>query len=143
MLLKIKRIYFDKPNIDNEYVTYENQLQTRYIFGNDTLEQLFKTHEEDIIQMTEKYAIYYLNEYFNDENYSNNDLESFPVLKYLTGEWYLREVSFEDIDYLSIEMAFLGTDLGYKDDYLGIEVLFCYDENLKQFIFDGLNSEVI
>ena len=139
MLLKIKRIYLDNPNINNEYVTYENQLQPKCVFENDKLENLFKTHESDIIKMVEKEVL----EYLNDEDCCNDDEYMFPKRKYLTGEWYLREVSFEDIDYLSIQIAFLGTDLGYKNDYLGVEVLFYYDENLKQFIFDGLNTECI
>lgn len=139
MLLKIKHIYLDKPNINNEYVTYENQLQPRCVFENDKLKNLFKTHESHIVKTVEKEVL----EYLNDEDYCNDDEDMFPKRKYLTGEWYLREINFEDIDYLSIQMAFLGTDLGYKDDYLGIEVIFYYDENLKQFIFDGLNTECI
>lgn len=139
MLLKLKRIYLDKPNIDNEYVTYENQLQPKYIFKNDKFEKLYKIHKSDIMKMVEKEVL----EYLNDENCCNDDEDMFPKRKYLTGEWYLREISFEDIDYLSIQIAFLGTDLGYKDDYLGIEVLFYYDEDLKKFILDGLNTECI
>ena len=59
----------------------------------------------------------------------------------LTGEWYLREIDFANKDWLSILTAFVGIDLGYKDDYLGLEVVFYYDENSEKFVIDGVNSE--
>lgn len=61
----------------------------------------------------------------------------------MTGEWYLSEVNFEEDSFLSIQVAFLGIDLGYPDDYLGLDVVFEYDAENDQFILDGVNSSSI
>lgn len=134
--MEIKRIYLSKPNQNNEYVTYENQLQPRRTFDDSSLEKVFHARENELMKIVEKS----ITEYVNCEDLCNNDEGMFPKPKFMTGEWYVREVYFED-DYLSIDVAFLGTDLGYKDDYLGLEVVFHYDEKSGQFQVDGVNSE--
>ena len=108
--MEIKRIFLTKPNRNNEYCSFENQLQTRIVFKNNKFKTLFEANKKNII---------------------------------LTGEWYLSEINFEYIDFLSIRTAFIGIDLGYRDDYLGLEVTFCYDENLKTFLLTDVNSESI
>ena len=134
--MEIKRIYLPKSNQNNEYVTYENQLQPRRTFNDSSLEKVFYAHEDELMKIVEKS----ITEYVNCEDLCNNDEGMFPKPEFMTGEWYVREVYFED-DYLSIDVAFLGTDLGYKDDYLGLEVVFDYDEKSGQFQVDGVNSE--
>lgn len=44
------------------------------------------------------------------------------------------------MDYLSVNTTFVGTDLGYKDDYLGLEVHLYYDSKTAEFISDGIDS---
>lgn len=66
-----------------------------------------------------------------------------PRRSVLTGEWYLRSTYFEDLDFFGICTAFLGTDLDYKEDYLGLEVFLYYNKELECFVFDGINSESI
>lgn len=97
---------------------------------------MFYSHEGELMKIVETS----ITEYVNCEDLCNDDEGMFPKPKFMTGEWYVREVYFED-DYLSIDVAFLGTDLGYKDDYLGLEVVFDYDEKSGQFQVDGVNSE--
>jgi len=137
--MEIKRIFLTKPNINNKYCSFENQLQTRVIFGNNKLKMLFESNKKNIMETVEKEIKYYV----NCDNLCNDNENFFPKRCMLTGEWYLREINFEDIDFLSICTAFIGTDLGHKDDYLGLEVTFCYDENLKTFLLTGVNSESI
>lgn len=137
MELEICQIHLPNPNVENEYVYYENQLQPKVDFGNDELEALFKNHESEIMEIVEKE----IRDYVNDDDLCNDDEDMFPRRCDLTGEWYLRGINFEYLNFLSIQTAFLGTDLGYKDDYLGLEVIFYYDEELENFVFDGVNSE--
>lgn len=135
--MEIKRIFLTKPNTNNEYCSFENQLQTRVIFGSNKFKMLFEANKKNIMETVEREIKYYVNcDNLCNENY-------FPRPSMLTGEWYLSEINFEDIDFLSIRTAFIGIDLGYRDDYLGLEVTFCYNENLKSFLLTGVNSESI
>lgn len=137
-IMEIKRIYLPKPNLKNEHVTYEKQLQPRQIFGNSKLEGVFRKNEDRLMKIVEQSVL----EYVNCEELCCDDEGMFPRPKFMTGEWYVRDVYFQD-DYLSICTAFLGTDLGYKDDYLGLEVVFHYDEESEGFCVYGVNSESI
>ena len=135
--MKIKRIFLNKLNHNNEYPTFENQLQTKIEFGNNELKMLFQSHEQEIMKRVE----YEIESYINCDDLCNNIM--FPRRCMLTGEWYLREISFPDTNFLSIFTAFIGIDLGYKDDYLGLEVVFYYDVNLKTFVLSGVDSSSI
>lgn len=139
MSFEIKRIFLTKPNPNNEHSYYENQLQTRVVFGNPELEMLFKAQEDNIMEIVEKE----IKDYVNCDDLCNDEEDMFPRRCFLTGEWYLRAIDFEYIDFLSIQTAFLGTDLGYKDDYLGLEVCFSCEEDSGIFRFDGVNSEAL
>lgn len=139
MELELKKIFLPNPNINNEYVYYENQLQPRVIFGTDELEVLYKHHEKEIMAVAEKE----LREYVNCDDLCNDDEDMFPRRCELTGEWYICEIDFEETDFLSIRTAFLSTNDGRKEDYLGLEVCFFYDEESDKFEFDGINSECI
>lgn len=139
MSFEIKRIFLTKPNPNNERSYYENQLQTRVVFGNPELEMLFKAQEDNIMKIVEKE----IKDYVNCDDLCNDEEDMFPRRYFLTGEWYLREINFQDVDFLSIQTAFLGTDLGYKDDYLGLEVCFSYEEDSGIFRLDGVNSEAL
>ena len=68
-MLEIKRIYLTKPNPNNEYSCYENQLQTSVRFGNSELEMLFKTQQDNIMEIVEKEIRDYVNcdDLCNDE----------------------------------------------------------------------------
>ena len=83
-----------------------------------------------------------IRDYINNDDLCNDEEGMFPKRSMLSGEWYIRSVSFED-DILSIETALLGTDLGYPDDYLGLELIFIYDDESKEFDFDGINSSAL
>lgn len=139
MSLELKRIYFENPNTNNDYVDYENQLQPRRVFENPELEKLFSKHETELMSIAEKEMM----EYLNDDDVCNDADDSFPQKKYITGEWYVSEICFEEEDYLSIETAFIGTDTGEKSDYFSIEVGFSFDEESCEFEFDGLNVEAL
>lgn len=137
MSLKIKRIFLSNPNKKNEYSSYENQLQPRILFGYEELETLFRVHEQEIMKIVEQE----ISDYINCDELCNDENDMFPKRCILTGEWYLRAIYFENKEWLSISTAFIGKDLGYKDDYLGLEVVFSYDENSERFVIDGINSE--
>ncbi len=136
MAIKLKQLFFDVLNENNDYVSYENQLKTRYIFNSTELKNLFYQHYDFIMAIVE--AV--ITEYINCENLCNDDEDMFPRKCFLTGEWYVSETDFEDTDYLAVQTAFIGTDLGYKDDYFGLEVRLHYDKETAEFIFDETNS---
>lgn len=137
MSIEIKQIFLTKPNRNNDYSSYENQLQTRSIFGNHELEELFKKNKDKIMERVENE----IEDYVNCDDLCNDEEDMFPQRCMLTGEWYISEINFEDVNFLRICTSFIGTDLGYKDDYLGLEVVFYYDADSKVFRFDGVNSE--
>lgn len=139
MELELKKIFLPNPNINNEYVYYENQLQPRVIFGTDELEVLYKHHEKEIMAVVEKE----LREYVNCDDLCNDDEDMFPRRCELTGEWYISEINFEDKDFLSIRTAFLSMNHEEKEDYLGLEVYFGYNDESDKFEFDGINNECI
>ena len=139
MILEIKRIYLPNFNDKNEYCNYQNQLSSRRDFANSELEELFNTNEVEIMKIVEKE----ISDYVNSDDVCNDDEDFFPRRCVLTGEWYVSWIYFSQKSHLSIMTAFLGTDLGYEDDYLGLEVLLFYDEETGHFIFDTINSECI
>lgn len=134
-----KRIFLNKENPDNEYPSYKNQFQSKTDFADDELEELFRANEEKIMKMVEKE----ITEYLDCDDLCNDDEDMFPKRSVLTGEWYLSDINFEELDYLTVFVVFLGNDLGYPDDYLGLECIFYYDEKSKEFVFDGINSEAV
>ena len=128
--MNLKMIRLSKPNPDNLFSNYENQLEPQYFFTSSVSKTLFENsqwfhpdQQDEIIRFIDEEGM-------------------FPKRSVLTGEWYIRSVSFED-DILSIETALLGTDLGYPDDYLGLELIFIYDDESKEFAFDGINSSAL
>ena len=125
--MNLKMIRLSKPNPDNLFSNYENQLEPQYFFTSSVSKTLFEDEIRD---------------YINNDDLCNDEEGMFPKRSVLTGEWYIRSVSFED-DILSIETALLGTDLGYPDDYLGLELIFIYDDESKEFAFDGINSSAL
>lgn len=60
--------------------------------------------------------------YINDDLLCNGSDDMFPKRCVLTGEWYVRSVGYFENDILSVFAALLGNSMGYKDDYLGLEV---------------------
>ena len=136
--MQLKMIHLPKPNPDNKYSTYKNQLEPQYSFSDSDSRALFEINKESLLQITERE----IQDYINNDDLCNDEEGMFPKRSELTGEWYISSVLFEE-DTLSIETALLGTDLGYKDDYLGLEVIFIYDEELNEFSFDGINSSAL
>lgn len=136
--MQIKQIIFQNENINNEYVFYEKAIKPKMDFESDELKNVFEDIREELfLQINEL-----LEEYLDDEELCNDDEGFFPQPRYMTGEWYLARIYMEP-DYLSIETHFIGTDTGKKDDYLGLEVSFYYDEDKKEWLFDGINSEAL
>lgn len=82
MEIKLKKLIFDTPNKNNNYVTYENHLETRYIFDNSGLKNLFYENY-DYIMLTVENAI---TEYINCEDLCNDYEDMFPRKSFLTGE---------------------------------------------------------
>ena len=136
--MQLKLIHLSKSNPDNQYSNYENQLEPQYFFPDSESRALFENNKVSLLQISEDEIL----DYINNDDLCNDDEEMFPKRSVLTGEWYIRSVSFED-DILSVETALLGTDLGYPDDYLGLELIFIYDDELKEFAFDGINSSAL
>lgn len=137
-MVEIKRIFMTKPNPKNTYATYENKLQPRILFGSQEMEALFEADKDKIMKRVESEIAEYIN---TDDLCGDGDM--FPRRCALTGEWYLREINFQEMNFLSISTAFLGKSPGHKDDYLGLEVVFYYDTDAKEFRLDGVNSESI
>ncbi len=137
--MELTRIYLPKPNPENAYVFYENQLQPRMDFENAELEKLFYAHEAEIMAIVERE----ITDYVNCDELCNDDENMFPKRYRLTGEWYLAGVSFSDEDYLSVQTAFLEIWNGEKMDYLGLEVVLFYDDDTQEFFVDGVNSASI
>ncbi|MBR1556035.1 MAG: hypothetical protein IJ644_11685 [Oscillospiraceae bacterium] len=139
---ELKQIFSTLPNPENQYVTYQDFRNPRRNFHHPDAEQLFETHQEEIMQIVRKE----LSDYLNDEDLCNDEEDMFPRRCFLTGEWYVSELSSFDNEpdvFFSVQTAFLGTDLGCPDDYLGLEVLLYYDENTGRFESDGINSEAL
>lgn len=140
--MKLKQLFFDVSNENNDYVSYQNQLKPRLIFDSAELKNLFYEHYDFIMVIVETG----ITEYINCEDLCNDDEDMFPRKSFLTGEWYISEINFidlEDMYYLSVQTAFIGTDLGHKDDYLGLDVHLYYDEETAEFIFDGIDSSAL
>lgn len=139
MEMKLKQLFFDVPNENNDYVSYQNQLKPRRIFDSAELKNLFYEHYDFIMSIVETE----ITAYINCEDLCNDDEDMFPRKCFLTGEWYVSEIDCEDMDWLSVQTAFIGTDLGHKDDYLGLDVHLYYDEETAEFVFDGIDSQAL
>lgn len=137
--MKLKQLFFDVPNENNDYVSYQNQLKPRRIFDSAELKNLFYEHYDFIMSIVETE----ITAYINTEDLCNDDEDMFPRKSFLTGEWYISEIDFEDMDWLSVQTAFICTYLGHKDDYLGLDVHLYYDEETAEFIFDGIDSQAL
>lgn len=139
MKLELLQLFNLTPNPNNDYVTYENQLSPKCFFHDSKLKLLFEKHKSSIMEMVETEITKYVN-----DDFLCNDMENmFPRRCFLTGEWYVSRIYFKSLNYLTINTAFLSTDLGYKDDYLGLEVLLYYDEKADEFIYNTINSEAL
>lgn len=140
MILTLKQIYLPSPNPDNRHVTYENQLQPRMTFADVSLKALFARYEPEILND----VVREITDYVNADDVCNNDVDMFPRRCELTGEWYIGSIYFED-NFLSVTTHFLGhhPNPPFIDDYLELDVVFLYDKDLEQFIFNGINSACI
>ena len=136
--MQLKMIRLSKPNPENKFSNYENKLEPQYFFPDSDSRYLFESNKDSLLQIAENE----IRDYISNDDLCNDEEGMFPKRSVLTGEWYIRSVSFED-DILSIETALLGTDLGYPDDYLGLELIFIYDDELNGFDFDGINSSAL
>lgn len=139
MSVKLKQLFFDVPNKNNDYVTYQNKLETRQIFRSAELKNIFIKHCNDIMKTVESE----ITSYIDDEDLCNDMEDMFPRKSRLTGEWYVSEIHFDSMEHLSVQTAFIGTDSGYKDDYLGLEVHLYYDEKTTEFFVNGIDSDVL
>ena len=139
MPLKMQRISLPKTNPYNKFVTYENGLQPKMDFCNSWLQKFYHDNEKDILTVVENE----IESYVNTDNLCNDDVGMFPCRSTLTGEWYLRSIYFESMKYLSVSAALLGNSLGFKDDYLGLEVILQYDEQQQKLVVIGINSASI
>ena len=124
--MNLKMIRLSKPNPDNLFSNYENQLEPQYFFTSSVSKTLFENSQRTLLQISEDE----IRDYINNDDLCNDEEGMFPKRSVLTGEWYIRSVSFED-------------DLGYPDDYLGLELIFIYDDESKEFAFDGINSSAL
>ncbi len=141
-MLELKQIFSPLPNPENQYVTYQNFLLPKRNFHNVQAEQIFTAHQVEIMQIVRKA----LSDYLSDDDLCNDEEEMFPRRSVLTGEWYVSEIASFDNEpemFFSVQTAFLGMDLGYPDDYLGLEVMLYYDETAGNFLLDGVNSEAL
>ncbi len=141
-MIMLKQIFSTLPNPENKYVTYRNFLAPRRDFHDVRAEQLFEMHQKEIMQIVEAG----LSAYLNQENLCSDEPDMFPRRSFLTGEWYVHELASFDNQpglFFSVRTAFLGTDLGYPDDYLGLEVNLYYDATAGIFLMDGINSEAL
>ena len=144
----LKRIEMPNPNVNNEYISYEDQMQPKLDFETEELRAIYQRHEAELLSTAEKEAWDYL---LDVGAWSSDPGEDFPCAKEMTGEWYVGCVVLKTLKnriYGSIDMCFLGY---YPqpcarppiDDYLGMEYTFFYDPETDTFEFDGFNTDAI
>lgn len=141
-MLNLKQIFPDFPNPENQYVSYQDFRSPRLNFHTAEAEQLFDSHKEEIMQIVRTE----LSAYLDNENLCNDEKDMFPRRCVLTGEWYVCELDSFDHEsgiIFAVRTAFLGTDLGEPDDYLGLEVNLYYAPETENFLPYGINSEAI
>ena len=136
--MQLRMIRLSNPNPENDFSNYDNQLEPRYYFDSPDLREIFDRNSDSVLTAVEEALRNYIE---NDDHWSEEE-DMFPNRSVLTGEWYISAVTFED-EMLSVETALLGTDLGYTDDYLGLEVILLYDRAADAFSFDGINSSAL
>lgn len=136
--MRLKMIRLSKPNPENLFSNYENQLETQYSFSTSDARALFERSKDALLQIVEDE----IRNYIEDDDLCSDEEGMFPKRSVLTGEWYLRAVAFED-GVLRMETALLGTDLGYKDDYFGLDLFFRLDDEQNGFVFDWINSSAL
>lgn len=138
-ILKPQRIYLDRLNPKNKYPTYQNRLAPKRDFDSDNLKELFDKRGVEILNIAYQEAL----KYINDDQLCNDDENMFPRKSRLTGEYYLRSVSFSDYGFCSVVLNFLEKRDSTKDDYLGLEIVFWYDKAQDKFFVREVNSESI
>lgn len=144
----LKRIEMPNPNINNEYVCYEDKMQPKFDFESEEVKAVYQRHEAELLSMAEKAAWDYL---LDVETWDAEPDEDFPCGEELTGEWYVGRVVLKEQNnriYGHIDMRFLGHYPASSvrspiDDYLGMEYTFYYDSKTDTFEFDGFNTDSI
>ena len=136
--MKLQQIFMQNPNPNNEYADYENQFKPRIDFDTPHAKEIFQNHQNKIMEIVETE----ITNYIHDDDLCNDSENMFPKRSLLTGEWYISSIHFGN-GILSMEIALIGLSLGYKDDYLGLDIYMKYDEGTKQFTVYGVDSSSI
>lgn len=138
-ILKPQRILLDRLNPKNKYPTYQNKLAPRMEFGTAKLKALYERHGAEVLHTAYEESFRYL----NDDQLCNDEENMFPRKSRLTGEYYVAGVTFADNDYCAVKLNFLGKQGEVKDDYLGLEIIYSYDQERDLFRAREVNSECI
>ncbi len=133
--MKLQQIFMQNPNPNNEYADYENQFKPRIDFDTPHAKEIFQNHQNKIMEIVETE----ITDYINDDDLCNDSENMFPKRSLLTGEWYISSIHLEN-GILSMEIALIGLSLGYKDDYLGLDIYMKYGKETKQFLVCGVDS---
>lgn len=136
--MELKQIFLPDSNPENIYSTYENQLMPRIFFDSEKAKEIFETNKNSISRIVEAE----IKNYINDDDLCSDSENMFPKRSVLTGEWYISSICFED-EMLSVFSALLGTDMGFKDDYLGLEIHLKYKSDTNEFVLYGIDSSSI
>lgn len=136
--MELKQIFLPNSNPENIYSTYENKLMPRMIFDSEKAKEIFETNKDRISRIVETE----ITNYINDDNLCNDSENMFPKKSVLTGEWYISSICFED-EMLSVSSALLGIDMGFKDDYLELEINLKYESDTNEFVLYGIDSSSI
>ena len=79
--MQLKMIILSKPNPDNKYSNYENQLEPQYFFPDSDSRALFESNKDSILQIVEDE----IRDYIDNDDLCNDSEEMFPKRSYLTG----------------------------------------------------------
>lgn len=91
--MNLKMIRLSKPNPDNLFSNYENQLEPQYFFTSSVSKTLFENSQRTLLQISEDE----IRNYINNDDLCNDEEGMFPKRSVLTGEWYIRSVSLKMI----------------------------------------------
>ena len=125
--MELKQIFLPDSNPENIYSTYENQLMPRIFFDSEKAKKIFETNKNIISRIVETEITNYIND---DDLCSDSE------------NMYISSICFED-EMLSVSSALLGTDMGFKDDYLGLEIHLKYESDTNEFVLYGIDSSSI
>ncbi len=140
-MASLVRLDLPRPNPNQDYATYQNQLQPCLEFSSEELRRFFETHQETLYRSLEESLSIELR---NPRAWKPSSKHHFPSACDLTGEWYVGRVRLwqEEGTIHGVLLArFLGTYLleGVRQtpcDYLGVLFRFSCSPTELRFVVE-------